>query len=108
MRFLAVLGFFCERERDGGLSDGRGQGSQSLTDRHSGMRRKAQARNPSGRKCRRNGLLKPPPARSGYCSSSLHKYLIGRDGYIADVFSESVPLEDTKVKTTIARALAAA
>ncbi|MCA1452260.1 glutathione peroxidase [Bradyrhizobium sp. BRP22] len=39
---------------------------------------------------------------------NFHKYLIGRDGYIADVFPESVPPEDTRVKTTIARALAAA
>jgi glutathione peroxidase len=39
---------------------------------------------------------------------NFHKYLIGRDGYIADVFPESVAPEDTRVKTTIARALAAA
>jgi glutathione peroxidase len=39
---------------------------------------------------------------------NFHKYLIGRDGYIADVFPEAVPPEDTRVKTTIARALAAA
>ncbi|WGR96711.1 glutathione peroxidase [Bradyrhizobium sp. ISRA443] len=39
---------------------------------------------------------------------NFHKYLIGRDGYIADVFPESVVPEDTRVKTAIARALAAA
>jgi len=39
---------------------------------------------------------------------NFHKYLIGRDGHIADVFPESVAPEDTKVKTAIARALSAA
>lgn len=39
---------------------------------------------------------------------NFHKYLIGRDGYIADVFPESVTPDDTRVKTSIARALAAA
>lgn len=39
---------------------------------------------------------------------NFHKYLIGRDGYIADVFPESVTPADTRVKTAIARALAAA
>ena len=37
---------------------------------------------------------------------NFHKYLIGRDGYIADVFPESVEPADTRVKTAIARALA--
>jgi glutathione peroxidase len=37
---------------------------------------------------------------------NFHKYLIGRDGYIADVFPESVEPVDTRVKTAIARALA--
>ncbi len=37
---------------------------------------------------------------------NFHKYLIGRDGYIADVFAESVEPRDTRVKTAIARALA--
>ena len=37
---------------------------------------------------------------------NFHKYLIGRDGYIADVFPESVEPSDTRVKTAIARALA--
>ena len=32
-------------------------------------------------------------------------YLIGRDGYIADVFPESIEPADTRVKTAIARAL---
>jgi glutathione peroxidase len=36
---------------------------------------------------------------------NFHKYLIGRDGYIADVFSQSVEPTDTRVKTAIARAL---
>jgi glutathione peroxidase len=38
---------------------------------------------------------------------NFHKYLIGRDGYIAEVFPESVTPADTRVKTAIARALAA-
>jgi glutathione peroxidase len=37
---------------------------------------------------------------------NFHKYLIGRDGYIADIFPESVEPLDTRVKTAIARALA--
>ena len=37
---------------------------------------------------------------------NFHKYLIGRDGYIAEAFSESVEPSDTRVKTAIARALA--
>jgi glutathione peroxidase len=37
---------------------------------------------------------------------NFHKYLVGRDGYIADVFPESVEPSDTRVKTAIARALA--
>jgi glutathione peroxidase len=37
---------------------------------------------------------------------NFHKYLIGRNGYIADVFPESVDPVDTRVKTAIARALA--
>jgi glutathione peroxidase len=36
---------------------------------------------------------------------NFHKYLIGRDGYIADIFPESVEPADTRVKTAIARAL---
>ena len=39
---------------------------------------------------------------------NFHKYLIGRDGNIADVFPESVEPMDTHVKTSIARALGAA
>jgi glutathione peroxidase len=38
---------------------------------------------------------------------NFHKYLIGRDGYIADVFPESVEPSDTRVRTAIARSLAA-
>jgi glutathione peroxidase len=39
---------------------------------------------------------------------NFHKYLIGRDGYIADVFPEKVTPDDTRIKTAIARTLAAA
>ena len=39
---------------------------------------------------------------------NFHKYLIGRDGNIAEVFLESVEPTDTRVKTAIARALSAA
>src|SRR6266436_9000649 len=38
---------------------------------------------------------------------NFHKYLIGPDGYIAEVFPETVEPSDTRVKTAIARALAA-
>src|SRR4249919_1651056 len=34
---------------------------------------------------------------------NFHKYLIGRDGYIAEVFPEAVEPLDTRVKTAIAR-----
>ncbi len=37
---------------------------------------------------------------------NFHKYPIGRDGYIAEVFPETVEPSDTRVKTAIARALA--
>jgi len=37
---------------------------------------------------------------------NFHKYLVGRDGYIADVFPESVEPTDMRIKTAIARALA--
>jgi glutathione peroxidase len=37
---------------------------------------------------------------------NFHKYLIGRDGYIGEVFPETVEPSDTRVKTAIARALA--
>jgi glutathione peroxidase len=37
---------------------------------------------------------------------NFHKYLIGRDGNIAEIFPESVEPSDTRVKTAIARALA--
>ena len=36
---------------------------------------------------------------------NFHKYLIGRDGYVAEVFPESVEPSDTRVKTAIARTL---
>ena len=38
---------------------------------------------------------------------NFHKYLIGRDGNIGEVFPESVEPTDTRVKTTVARALSA-
>jgi len=37
---------------------------------------------------------------------NFHKYLIGRDGGIADVFASAVEPADTRVKTAIARSLA--
>jgi glutathione peroxidase len=37
---------------------------------------------------------------------NFHKYLIGRDGYIADVFASAVEPTDTRIKTAVARALA--
>lgn len=37
---------------------------------------------------------------------NFHKYLIGRDGYIAEVFPSAVEPTDTRVKTAIARAFA--
>ncbi len=37
---------------------------------------------------------------------NFHKYLIGRDGYIAEVFPETVEPLDTRLKTAIARAFA--
>lgn len=39
---------------------------------------------------------------------NFHKYLIGRDGYIAEVFPSAIEPTDTRIKTAIARALAAA
>ena len=39
---------------------------------------------------------------------NFHKYLIGRDGYIADVFASAVEPTDTRIKTAIARLLATA
>ncbi|MGH6739559.1 MAG: glutathione peroxidase [Bradyrhizobium sp.] len=37
---------------------------------------------------------------------NFHKYLVGRDGYIAEVFPSAVEPTDTRIKTAIARALA--
>jgi glutathione peroxidase len=37
---------------------------------------------------------------------NFHKYLVGRDGYIAEVFPSAVEPSDTRVKTAIAKALA--
>lgn len=41
-------------------------------------------------------------------SWNFHKYLVGRDGYIADVFSSRVEPTDTRVMTSVARALTSA
>jgi glutathione peroxidase len=38
---------------------------------------------------------------------NFHKYLIGRDGHVADVFATAIEPTDTRVKTAIGRALAA-
>jgi glutathione peroxidase len=37
---------------------------------------------------------------------NFHKDLVGRDGYIAEVFPDAIEPTDTRVKTAIARALA--
>ena len=37
---------------------------------------------------------------------NFHKYLVGRDGYIAEAFPENVAPTDTRIKTALARALA--
>ncbi len=37
---------------------------------------------------------------------NFHKYLIGRDGYIAEVFPSAVEPSDTRIRTAIGRALA--
>jgi glutathione peroxidase len=37
---------------------------------------------------------------------NFHKYLVGRDGHIAEVFASAVEPTDTRVKTAIGRALA--
>jgi glutathione peroxidase len=37
---------------------------------------------------------------------NFHKYLVGRNGYLADAFAETIEPMDTRVKTAVARALA--
>jgi len=37
---------------------------------------------------------------------NFHKYLVGRDGYLAEAFASAVEPQDTRVKTAIARSLA--
>jgi glutathione peroxidase len=37
---------------------------------------------------------------------NFHKYLIGRDGYIAEVFPSAIEPTDTRIKTAVAKALA--
>ncbi|CAN5289463.1 glutathione peroxidase [soil metagenome] len=39
---------------------------------------------------------------------NFHKYLVGRDGYLADVFPDTMQPTDTRIKTAIGRVLAAA
>jgi glutathione peroxidase len=39
---------------------------------------------------------------------NFHKYLVGRDGYLADVFASDVEPMDTRVKTAVARSISAA
>ena len=39
-------------------------------------------------------------------SWNFHKYLVGRDGYLAEAFASAVDPQDTRVKTAIARSLA--
>jgi glutathione peroxidase len=39
---------------------------------------------------------------------NFHKYLVGRDGYLADAFATSIEPVDTRIKTAVARQLAAA
>ena len=52
-------------------------------------------------------LVRPAEARPKDVPRwNFHKYLIGRDGYIAEVFPETVEPLDTRLKTAIARALA--
>jgi glutathione peroxidase len=36
---------------------------------------------------------------------NFHKYLVGRDGYIAEVFASTVEPTDTRIKTAVGRAL---
>lgn len=38
---------------------------------------------------------------------NFHKYLLGRDGHVADVFASAIDPTDTRVKTAVGRALAA-
>lgn len=39
---------------------------------------------------------------------NFHKYLVGRDGYLAESFAEDLPPTDTRIKTAVARALSTA
>lgn len=39
---------------------------------------------------------------------NFHKYLVGRDGYLAESFSDTLQPTDTRIKTAVARALALA
>ena len=39
---------------------------------------------------------------------NFHKYLVGRDGYLADAFPETVEPTDTRIKTALGRALTGA
>ena len=53
-----------------------------------------------------NPLFRELAARTGQAPRwNFHKYLVGRDGHIADVFPERVEPTDTRVITAIARQL---
>jgi glutathione peroxidase len=39
---------------------------------------------------------------------NFHKYLVGRDGYLADAFATSIEPTDTRIKTALARQLSSA
>jgi len=53
------------------------------------------------------GLVRPAEARPKDVPRwNFHKYLVGRDGYIAEAFPETIEPSDTRVKTAIGRALA--
>ena len=39
---------------------------------------------------------------------NFHKYLVGRDGYLAESFADTLQPTDTRIKTTVARMLSAA
>jgi len=39
---------------------------------------------------------------------NFHKYLVGRDGYLAESFADTLQPTDTRIKTAVARALASA
>ena len=75
----------------------------------------SEARNSAGGPCRSSAADRQYASLCGYTARArpkdvprwnFHKYLIGRDGYIAEVFAETVEPSDTRIKTAIARTLA--